>query len=1138
MRTTISTVTVVGCWLVAVGSIAHADDKQASQKIEPAKVALGRPVDFTKDVQPILEAKCIACHNEAILEGKLNLEQAPLVLKGGKRGAAVVPHEPEKSLLFKFASRSVTPAMPPIPNTVSAEPLTPQELGMIRQWILEGAAAGSDSSKSMIEWQPLPIGLNAIYSVAISPWGRFAASGRANQIVIYDTETGSETAQLIDPNLAKVMRDGKPMYGHGAAHRDFVHSLAFSPDETMLASGGYRVVKLWRRAQNVQKLRVAAPAAVTAVALRADGQLMAVAAADNSIALVNVADGATVRKLAGHAAKVTALEFWPTLEEKTAFDKTAHDAEAAAAVATRKAAEANELAAANPKDAKLAEAKVAADAAAKAAAEAGKKAADEKAAFDKKVAAQSKLVSASHDKTIRVWNPADGAQALLITGPAAINDIALNIDATQVVSADADNKLRVWNAQAASDKPLRELAGHEKPVTAVALVRPAGAQIVSGSEDGTVRLWNLADGAMVRSMKHDGPVTSVAVRADGLAAASCGSNQLARLWNLPDGAQIAEMKGDLAAIHNVTLLTEAQTIAKQKVDLADAAVKAAEANVKEREETAKKSVETKAAADKALVEVKAKDKPEAEKLAAAKAELEKNKDKADLKKKVTDAEAAVAAQTEAVKKAVEAQASAVTGQDRAEKALVAAKEKLGATNSAKKASEEHSKAAEANVKERDETAKKSVETKAAADKALVEVKAKDKPEAEKLAAAKAELEKNKDNADLKKKVTDAEAAVAAQTEAVKKAVEAQASAVTGQDRADKALVAAKEKLGATNSAKKASEEHSKAAEAKVAEATAAAAASAKVINSISFSPGGSTVATSGEDGIVRLHSAANGKPLETFGGHGGPVAAVAFASPSLLVSGSTDKSTIVWNTNPGWTLVGQLGASTTDPLDISGSPLANRVLALDFSRDGKLLATGGGDPSRNGELMIWDVAALSLVREIKDAHSDTVMGVEFSRDGKQLLSGGADKFVKIFDVETGNFVRSFEGHTHHVLDVSWKADGSQIASAGADNAIKVWNVETGEQIRTISGHTKQVTAIQYIGVGDHILTCGGDKLVAMHQTSNGGKVRDFTGGADYMYAAAVSRDEAVVVAGGEDGVLRIWNGADGKAIAAIDPPRY
>ena len=144
-----------------------------------------------------------------------------------------------------------------------------------------------------------------------------------------------------------------------------------------------------------------------------------------------------------------------------------------------------------------------------------------------------------------------------------------------------------------------------------------------------------------------------------------------------------------------TLLTEAQTVAKQKIGIADAAVKAAEANVKERDETAKKSVEAKAAADKALADAQAKDKPEADKLAAAKAELDKDKENADLKKKVTAAEAAVTAQAEAVKKAVEGQASAVTGVERAEKAKVAAKERLDSTNAAKKASEEFSKAADA-----------------------------------------------------------------------------------------------------------------------------------------------------------------------------------------------------------------------------------------------------------------------------------------------------------------------------------------------------------------------------------------------------------------------------------------------------------
>jgi hypothetical protein len=213
-----------------------------------------------------------------------------------------------------------------------------------------------------------------------------------------------------------------------------------------------------------------------------------------------------------------------------------------------------------------------------------------------------------------------------------------------------------------------------------------------------------------------------------------------------------------------------------------------------------------------------------------------------------------------------------------------------------------------------------------------------------------------------------------------------------------------------------------------------------------------------------------------------------------------------------------------------------RVLSLAFSPDGKLLATGGGDPSRSGELFLWDTTNFNLVREIKDAHSDTIFGLEFSRDGKRILSGAADKFVKIHEVETGKHVKSFEGHTHHVMGVAWKADGSELSTAGADNVIKVWNVETGEQIRTIQGFTKQVTSIHYMGVSGNTVSCSGDKTVRFHTAQNGSNFRNFGGSTDYMYAAAASRNQKLVVAGGEDGVIRVWNGDNAQVVRSFEPP--
>ena len=118
MRKSIPVCTAVICSLFVSLQVAKSADekKPAEKKIEAAKVELGRPVDFESDVLPILENNCISCHNIGIDEGKLVLEEVESIIKGGKRGTAVVPKQPEKSLLFLLASRAKGPAMPPLPS--------------------------------------------------------------------------------------------------------------------------------------------------------------------------------------------------------------------------------------------------------------------------------------------------------------------------------------------------------------------------------------------------------------------------------------------------------------------------------------------------------------------------------------------------------------------------------------------------------------------------------------------------------------------------------------------------------------------------------------------------------------------------------------------------------------------------------------------------------------------------------------------------------------------------------------------------------------------------------------------------------------------------------------------------------------
>jgi WD40 repeat protein len=76
----------------------------------------------------------------------------------------------------------------------------------------------------------------------------------------------------------------------------------------------------------------------------------------------------------------------------------------------------------------------------------------------------------------------------------------------------------------------------------------------------------------------------------------------------------------------------------------------------------------------------------------------------------------------------------------------------------------------------------------------------------------------------------------------------------------------------------------------------------------------------------------------------------------------------------------------------------------------------------------------------------------------------------------------------------------------------------------------------FVGTKPEFVTCSGDQTVRMWNVDNGGVLRNFGGNTDYVYAVGVSPDGAVVAAGGEEGVVRLYNGANAQLIKALLPP--
>src|SRR6516162_1926408 len=122
--------------LVGLTSSLAAQDRSGSNPgtmpIEVRVPSRKQPVSYANEIVELLDDKCVGCHGSALAENRLSLEDVPAMLKGGKRGPALVPGKAEESLLFRMAAHRVEPSMPP-KDKKDAQALTPEELGLLKR---------------------------------------------------------------------------------------------------------------------------------------------------------------------------------------------------------------------------------------------------------------------------------------------------------------------------------------------------------------------------------------------------------------------------------------------------------------------------------------------------------------------------------------------------------------------------------------------------------------------------------------------------------------------------------------------------------------------------------------------------------------------------------------------------------------------------------------------------------------------------------------------------------------------------------------------------------------------------------------------------------------------------------------------
>ena len=194
------------------------------------------------------------------------------------------------------------------------------------------------------------------------------------------------------------------------------------------------------------------------------------------------------------------------------------------------------------------------------------------------------------------------------------------------------------------------------------------------------------------------------------------------------------------------------------------------------------------------------------------------------------------------------------------------------------------------------------------------------------------------------------------------------------------------------------------------------------VTDLAFSVDRTTLASASWDKNIHLYDVQTGELRKTLTGHTDWVMSVAFSPDGkMLASGSKDNTVRVWDVQTGKLLKTLIGHK-------------NVVLSVAFNPDGKTLASGSKDSLIN----LWDAQTGELLNTTE--HPDWVMSVSFSPDGKTLASGCKDNTVHLWNIPTNTVIRITEGHTDKVWSVMFSPDGTTLASGSRDGTLLLWEI--------------------------------------------------------------------------------------------------
>jgi WD40 repeat protein/serine/threonine protein kinase len=284
-----------------------------------------------------------------------------------------------------------------------------------------------------------------------------------------------------------------------------------------------------------------------------------------------------------------------------------------------------------------------------------------------------------------------------------------------------------------------------------------------------------------------------------------------------------------------------------------------------------------------------------------------------------------------------------------------------------------------------------------------------------------------------------------------------------------------------------------------------------------FSPDTRRVATAGADATLRVWDVATGAEVLAVTADGEAMSSPVYSPDGSRLAAVAGSTVQIWSATSGDPI-----ASLEQP----GLPLAR----IAFSPDGTHLVSAGAD----GTARLWEVASGTRIQTL--AGPAPLWAVAFSSDGRRVASGGSDAVARVWDVETGRQLLALAGHSVGIRDVAFSPDGARLVTTAFDNSTRIWDVSAagGRDLFTVEGVRGIFAGVEFSPDGQWFAAPADPAGVTVWDAATGTTVTKLTGHDSPLTTVTFSPDGALLAGTSEASPTQpVWDVGSGELLFSL-----